>query len=493
MMDTYFFTFLGSFLLAVVATPVLIKIAFRFSVTDRPDVRKIHIRPVPRLGGVAIFLPSIFLTVFALFLSDILGAVHLPASQVRIIALLGSASFMFFIGLVDDIRGLRARFKLICQLSAAIVVCVFGIRVSSVAFSDWFVLNFGIFSWPLTIIWIVGITNAVNFIDGLDGLAAGIAAIACGVMVVLSVYFHQSAMAVMMLALLGALIGFLFYNINPAKIFMGDCGSLFLGFTLASASVLFNAKSNTLVALTLPVLVLGIPIFDTLFSMLRRFLNRRSVFSPDRDHFHHRLLALGFKQRHVVIIAYVMTLLTSGLGMFMLLTRNVQSIIVFVCIVLLIVLAFRVVGSVRLLETIRGIQKKYTLTNQIKREIEEFEKVQLFLLQAGNFDQWWQAVCLAAERMNLANLSMRLTNRDGTKRVLTWDGNNKCIGDNLVRMTIPVPDRRLGPPLSLAVEIASRDSLESAGRRGTLFTRLIDEYGIANLPCTSRDLAQSIS
>ncbi len=492
-MKTYIFTYLGSFLLAVCITPILIKIAFRFSVTDSPDVRKIHSRPIPRLGGVAIFVPSVVLTIFALLFSNILSADNLQAAQTKVVVLLGSASFMFFIGLIDDIKSLRAGLKLICQLIAAVVICICGIRINSITLSDWLVLNFGIFSWPLTIIWIVGITNAVNFIDGLDGLAAGIAAIACGVMVILSIYFRQSAMAVMMLAVLGALIGFLFYNINPAKIFMGDCGSLFLGFTLASASVLFNAKSHTLVALTLPILVLGIPIFDTLFSMLRRFLNRRSIFSPDRGHFHHRLLALGFKQRHVIIIAYVMTLLTSGLGMFMLLTRDMQSIIVFVCILSLIVLAFRVVGSIRLLETIKGIQRKYTLTNQIKREKEEFEKVQLCLLQAGNFDQWWQAVCLAAERMNLANISMHLTNRDGTKRILTWDGKDEFVGDNLVRMTIPVPDRRTGPPLKLAVEIGSNGSLESAGRRGTLFTRLIDEYSIANLPCTARSLAGSVS
>ena len=140
-------------------------------------------------------------------------------------------------------------------------------------------------------------------------LQQGISAIACGVIAILAIHGGQAVMAVLMLALLGSLCGFLVFNFNPAKIFMGDCGSLFLGFTIAFSGVMCASKSSALVGLALPILALGIPIFDTLFSMLRRFLERRSLFSPDRSHFHHRLLALGLKQRHVVVVSYAVTCL----------------------------------------------------------------------------------------------------------------------------------------------------------------------------------------
>ncbi|HEW78408.1 MAG TPA: undecaprenyl/decaprenyl-phosphate alpha-N-acetylglucosaminyl 1-phosphate transferase, partial [Phycisphaerales bacterium] len=295
-MNTYVLVYLCSWLLALLVTPIVIRLARRFKMVDSSDIRKVHSRPVPRIGGVAVFVPMMVLTISVLFLNNDIGD-KFHGIQPKIIVLLSAAAFMFLVGLIDDIKGLRARVKFLCQLAAAITVCAFGIRITSIAVSDWFTLNLGWFSWPLTLFWIVGVTNAVNLIDGLDGLAAGISAIACGVMVVLALYFGQPVMAVIMLSLCGALTGFLFFNFNPAKVFMGDCGSLFLGFTLASASVMCATKSHAIVGLTLPIIALGIPILDTLFSMLRRFLERRSIFSPDRSHFHHRLLALGLHQR----------------------------------------------------------------------------------------------------------------------------------------------------------------------------------------------------
>ena len=480
-MKTYSFVYLGSTILAAVITLAVIYIARRLNIVDAPDVRKVHFRAIPRIGGVAIFVPMMVLIVSVLFLDNTIGN-KFRDIQPRVIALLSAATFMFLVGLIDDIKGLRARVKLLCQLAAAITVCAFGLRITSVTVSDWFTLNLGWFSWPLTIFWIVGITNAINLIDGLDGLAAGICAVACGVMVVLSIHFGQPVMAVIMLSLLGALTGFLFFNLNPAKIFMGDSGSLFLGFTLASASVMCAAKSQAIVGLTLPILALGIPILDTLFSMLRRFLERRSMFSPDRSHFHHRLLELGFCQRHIVLIAYVVTLLVAGLGMFMILTRDVQTVIIFVCILTLLILAFRVVGSIRLRETIEGLQKKYAITRQMKDEIRNFENLQLHCRQSKTFKDWWQMVCLAADKMGFARTSLPLTKRDGTKRVLTWERNGEDTEPYYpVKMTVPVRDRRAGPPLKLEVEVCANGSLESAGRRMTLFARLIEEYSLANL------------
>lgn len=480
-MKTLLTVYLGSAFLAMILTPLIIFIARRVGIVDIPDVRKVHFRPIPRIGGIAIFVPMMVLTVSVLFLDNTIGE-KFRDIQTKVIVLLGAGTFIFFMGLIDDIKGLRARIKLLCQLTAAITVCGFGIRITSVAISDRFILNLGWFSWPLTLLWIVGVTNAINLVDGLDGLSAGICAIACGAMAILSIHFAQPIMTVIMLSLVGALTGFLFFNFNPAKIFMGDSGSLFLGFILASASVMSAAKSQAIVGLTLPILVLGIPIFDTLFSMLHRFLERRSIFSPDRNHFHHKLLVLGLRQRHVIIVAYAVTLLVAMFGMFMMFTRNIQTIIIFICILLLIVMVFRVIGSVKLQETIEGLQRKYTITNQIKQERENFEKAQLHFCQARSFDQWWQSVCLAAEHMNFKTLSMSVTNRDGTRRILTWkDKRGDAESQDLLRMVVPIIDRRVGPPLKLEVGVHTNGSLESAGRRGALFSRLIEEHGIKNL------------
>lgn len=365
----------------------------------------------------------------------------------------------------------------------AIALCLAGVRIDVLNVANLFTIHFGWFSFPITIFWIVAITNAVNLIDGLDGLAAGIATITCVVIAIFAFDSGQPLMVVLMLALSGSLSGFLFFNSNPARIFMGDCGSMFLGFALASTSVMCAMKSKTMVALALPALALGLPIFDTIFSILRRYLQRRWIMSPDRSHLHHKLLDMGLHHRHVVIIIYATTALMAGLGMFMIFTHNVQTIIIFVCILLLLVLAFSVTGSIKLRETIEGLQKRHAITNQMKRERESFEKIQLHFCQARTFDQWWQSVCLAAEHMHFTTISMSVTNSDGTKRILTSDEKDKYTEpQNLVKMTVPVRDRRVGPPLELEAKIHADGSLESAGRRVTLFARLIEEHGVANLP-----------
>jgi len=480
-MKTYLSVYLGSVLLAVLVTPVIIWLARRLKAADHPSVRTVHKKPIPRIGGVAIFVSMIGLIVPVLLLNNTIGQ-SFRSIQLKVITLLCAAAFMFVVGVIDDIKGLRARIKFLAQLAAAITVCAVGVRIKSVAFADWLTLDFGWFSWPLTLLWIVGITNAVNLSDGLDGLAAGISAVACGVIAILAIWSGQVVMAVLMLALLGSLTGFLFFNFNPAKIFMGDCGSMFLGFTIASSSVMCSMKSSALVGLALPVLALGIPIFDTLFSMLRRFLERRSMFAPDRSHFHHKLCDLGIKQHHVVITIYAVTLLVAGLGMFMMVTRNINSLIVFICILLLLLLVFRVVGSVRLRETIAGLRQKYAVTQQIKQERESFEQVQLHFRRVKTFEQWWQAVCKAAEQLDFLSIKLPLTGSDKTPRVLTWqrDG-NEADPPETVKMKIPIREIKAGPGCSLEVDVNVNGSLESAGRRTALFSRLLDEHNVVDL------------
>jgi UDP-GlcNAc:undecaprenyl-phosphate/decaprenyl-phosphate GlcNAc-1-phosphate transferase len=475
-MITYLSVYLGSAFLALVITPILIKLAHRIQAVDRPGVRTVHTQPMPRIGGVAIFLSVMFLFAAVLCLNNVIGQVFRNMKP-QLIPLFCSASFIFLIGLIDDLKGLPARFKFVAELLAGGILGLAGVRISAVAITEQWTLNFGVLGWPITLLWIVGITNAVNLSDGLDGLAAGVSAVACGVIAVFAIYAGDLVMAVLMLALLGSLSGFLFFNFNPAKIFMGDCGSLFVGFTIASASVLCATKSATLVGLALPVLALGIPIFDTLFSIVRRFLERRSIFAPDRRHFHHRLMDLGLRQRHVVMSIYAMTLLSAGLGLFMMVTRDAASVVVFFCILLMLLLVFRVAGSLQLREIIAGLQDKYRIASRHKKEQMSFEEVQLHFRNARTYQQWWAAVCNAAKGMDFAWLSLKTQREDGTVHTEVWrTAHDQQRFPRVVIVTVPLDGNGSKTSYEFEIAVPVNGSYESAGHRATLFARLIDEH-----------------
>ncbi|MBN1788509.1 MAG: undecaprenyl/decaprenyl-phosphate alpha-N-acetylglucosaminyl 1-phosphate transferase [Sedimentisphaerales bacterium] len=357
-MKTYLSAYFGSLLLSLVLTPAVIALALRYELFDRTSPRKVHSGRIARIGGAAIYISMMILIAAVYLLPNKIGD-DFRQLGIKIIAMLFGATLLFVIGLIDDIRPVKTWIKFLSQISAAVFVCLFGIRIEIINVPDLFSLNFGIFSWPFTILWIVGVTNAVNFIDGLDGLAAGICAIACGTIAALAIYFGQAVLCVIMLALAGGLTGFLFFNFNPAKIFMGDCGSLFLGFIIASAAVMCTAKSQTLVAFALPLLSLGIPIFDTLFIMVNRLGQNKPVYVPDTEHFHHRLLRLGLKQRHVAVLAYAVTLLATGAGVFILAARSVKSIMIFVSILVLIILIFHVIGAIGVKQIMDALRRKY--------------------------------------------------------------------------------------------------------------------------------------
>jgi UDP-GlcNAc:undecaprenyl-phosphate GlcNAc-1-phosphate transferase len=357
-MKTYIFIYLLSLLLSLLLTPIVIVVAVKLALYDRTGSRKVHSGRIARVGGTAIFISMVLSVITAYFMSNSIGE-SFRNTGTKIFSMLLAGTFIFIVGLTDDIRPLKTWIKFLAQILAAVFVCAFGIRIQVIRVPELFDIHFGLLSWPFTIVWIVGVTNAVNFIDGLDGLAAGISAIACATIAALSLYFAQPVLCVMMLALAGSLTGFLFFNFNPARIFMGDCGSLFLGFIIASATVMSTAKSQALVGFALPLLALGIPIFDTLFIMVNRFGQKKAVFMPDTEHFHHRLLRLGLKQRQVAVLAYMITLLATGAGVFLMAARSVKSIIMFVSILVLIILIFHVIGAVSVKQIMRALRRKY--------------------------------------------------------------------------------------------------------------------------------------
>ena len=478
-MKTYFGIYFLATILGLLLTPLAIRVGRVLKIMDLPGLRKVHHTPVPRLGGVVIAVAMMTAILCVLTLDNNIGLAF-RQRQSQVLALLAAAVFMLTVGLIDDIRGLPAKVKFAAEVIAATGVCFAGIRITSFSLAGWLVLDLGWLSWPITVLWIVAITNAVNLIDGLDGLAGGVCVVVSAVIFAFAIYSGQLLMAATTLALMGGLTGFLFFNFNPAKIFMGDCGAYFLGFVLASTSVMCTTKAGTIVGLALPALALGVPIFDTLLSILRRALERHSLFSADREHIHHKLLNRGLRHRHVVGIMYAVTLLSAGLGMFMMATRDAGTLMVFGCVLLLLLLVFRTIGVVRLRKTLTALQQNIVMSRQSKSEQLAFEQGRLKLRQADSFKGWWSALCAAAQDIGFAGLAITECSPDGSKRMLLSQNNgNPCRTNRAVQVAIEFGNLPSGTSLQLQADLDLDGSLEVAGRRLALLGRMFDEDSFA--------------
>ncbi len=486
-MSIYIYVYSGSLILAAGITPVLIWFARKLNVVDGPNARKVHSKPVPRIGGAAIFLSTVIPAVLVLAMG-LTGQIRQDV-KMRLIVLLAAGAFIFLVGLLDDMRGVRAKYKLLAQIAAAAALSAAGIRIETISVPNLFVLDFGWLSYPVTVFWVVAVTNAVNLIDGLDGLAAGISAITCAAIAVFAFYHNQMVMCVLMLGLLGSLTGFLFYNFSPARIFMGDCGSMFLGFILASSSVMCAIKSGTIVSLALPAIALGLPIFDTFFSMLRRYLDRWGIMSPDRSHVHHRLLDMGLRQRHVVLTMYLVTILVAGFGMFMMISRGAGTIVIFASEIILLVLFFRAVGAIRLREVVARFKYHKFILKEAQKDIGIFEDTHLKFRKSVFFNQWWRAITDAAEKDGFLELSLRVTVGSGKTHTFVWISKQNNGGQlEEISLRLPMGRRRFNMPVDIEAKIAVNGSLETVGRRIMLLGRLIDEYSAAGPFVSEEDI-----
>ena len=291
-----------AFVISFVATPVVRSFAKQVGAIDVPDKKRhIHSHPIPRMGGLAIFL--------GFLLSVLLFANITP--QVRGILL--GAILIVVVGAIDDVMNLNAWLKFCVQIVAAVIAVLSGVIINVVSnpllITGEQAITVGILAVPVTILWIVGVTNSVNLIDGLDGLACGVSAIASLSMLVVSMLVSDanSNVAVILAALCGGCLGFIPYNLNPAKIFMGDTGALLLGYILATASVIGMFKFYAIVTFILPVLALAVPLSDTIFAFTRRILHGQSPFHADRGHFHHKLLDMGLSQKQAVAVLYAVS------------------------------------------------------------------------------------------------------------------------------------------------------------------------------------------
>ena len=324
-----------SYLLGVFIVPFVIEFSQKEGLVDLPNERKIHKFPISRLGGIAIWL-SAMLTFLVLVLLS-----YYPYGSLLSGILLGG-SLMFLLGLIDDVYNLNAKFKLVIQLSIATIVYLLGVQIDTI-FNPFGggTLQLGLFSYPITILWIVGISNAVNFIDGVDGLAGSVITVSSITLALIAVAITpaQSITALIAFILAGSMLAFLTYNFNPAKIFMGDSGALFSGFLLATLSIAGVMKGAAL-AVLLPFLVLAVPIIDITFSSTRRILKGKSPFVADAEHIHHKLLKAGLSQKKTVAVLTLIAIAGGALATYFTGTLKNYFVYIAVLIIIMLVLSF---------------------------------------------------------------------------------------------------------------------------------------------------------
>ena len=327
------FAFIVSFALTFATTPLVRRFAFKIGAIDIPkDNRRMHKKPTPRIGGLAIIFGF---TVATLCFAQ-------PSRQLY--GTLAGAAIIAVMGVIDDCKNLPAKLKFVIQIIAALVVVFAGDIKIDVFTNPNFLSDNPYWVLPewlsvtLTVIWIVFITNAVNFIDGLDGLAAGVSAIMSISLVFISIRVGEYSIAILGIALMGSCFGFLPFNFNPAKIFMGDTGSTFLGFMLATLSIQGVFKSYAVISFAVPLLILGLPLFDALFAMIRRILRGQSPMTADRGHLHHRLVDMGFSQKQTVFILYAISGVLGITAVLLAESGVLRALLLVICVLILLLI-----------------------------------------------------------------------------------------------------------------------------------------------------------
>jgi len=459
-------------------TPLAMVFAHRLGVLDQPEARKVHERPTPRTGGIAI-AGGVSVAAAVGLGAAWLGWLEAESTQVtKMLLILVVSLFVFAVGLADDVRTVSSRFKTLVLIGAGMALCSGGVLLKAILFGE--LLNEALwFTWPSTILWVLVVTVAVNFIDGLDGLAAGLVALAGAVLSVYLLALGQPFMAIVPLALTGALAGFLIFNTHPARVFMGDSGSMFIGVVVGASMIWANGTIGTARGVILPALALSIPLLDTAVTMYRRkYMQRRSIFSAERGHIHHHLLDRGLSHRSAVVVLYAVSIAVVLLGALSMIADGWSSLGGFSLIGLLLWGTFRFAGSVRTSEMLEAFHRKRRADGQSQHYHRAFEAAQLDFRKATEFHSWWQACCRAAEGLDLHRLTLEVAARDGSTRELEWTATDAEAGAACMSAVVPMKDRRDDRLLHANVEVAATHSLESAGHRVALFSRLMADHGL---------------
>ena len=407
-MTTIIFVFFISFLAALLLCPIVGRIGHRLHIIDTPSERKMHKEVTPRIGGVVLvlsfFLPLVLLPLNKIMFRDLLA--DDPRIPFFVIGLL----LVFALGLWDDVKRLPAWIKFVGQAVCALIAFFGGIKITVISFPFTNGIHLGYFALPFTVFWFVLVINAINLIDGLDGLAAGISLFVSITMLFICLQNDKLLVAISFAALSGTLIGFLRYNFNPASIFMGDSGSYFLGYLLASLSILGSIKGQVATAMLIPVIALGIPLIDTLWAPIRRFFLGKKMFQPDTGHVHHYLIRLGYTHRRVVLIIYGFTILLGIFAILLIHARDEAAALILMVIGIGAIFLGRYIGvmdyfdSRRISRWIKDISDESGLSHERR----SFLSHQLNISKAADINQFWDEVCAALEYLEFDHVELIL-------------------------------------------------------------------------------------
>ena len=414
-MKTIFATFMCSFSLALLLTPWVGRIAKRYNLVDVPTGRKVHINPIPRIGGVALYIAAMVPLCCLFFFPDLLCDEALlqclpSISPKSLVWLFTGGTVIFLVGFMDDLFRLRPSVKFAWQAVAGSLAYMGGIGFSQIQLPWNVTWTLGWLSLPVTVFWFLLVINAINLIDGLDGLAAGISLFSSLMLLALCLLGERYHVAVALAALAGACIGFLRYNFNPASIFMGDGGSYFLGYMLGALSILGSMKSQATVTILIPIIALGLPLIDTILAPLRRFIIGKQMFQPDKSHIHHKLLRMGISHRNTVLILYGATII---LGLFALLLINIhdqRSAVVLFILGVCVFFGIRKLGYFEYfaIDKVVGYFQDVTDTMGLQKDRRTFLNLQIAINNSTDTDELWHGILDALELLKIDQAEMVL-------------------------------------------------------------------------------------
>jgi UDP-GlcNAc:undecaprenyl-phosphate GlcNAc-1-phosphate transferase len=406
----YSLLFLGfvSFALSLALTPSVRNLAWRYGIVDQPDQqRKIHSSPIPRIGGVAIFAAVV--GAYGLLLVVRLSSGNIVLADLPLVLrLLPALAVVFGIGLIDDIVGTRPWVKLAAETLTAVLAWMGGIQVGAI---NGYSVSGTVVSLIATVLWIVTCTNAINLIDGVDGLAAGVSLFAAATMLIAGLLEPNYAMSLAVVPLVGALLGFLRYNFTPASIFLGDCGSLTIGFLLGCFGAVWVEKSTTLLGLTAPLVVLAVPLLDVGLAVVRRLLHGRSIFAADDAHIHHKLLSLGLTPQHLLLVVYGICAVGSAVSLLLTINHNQNRDFVLILVCLAAWLGLQHLGYNEF-----GTAKRILFGGTIRSALSAQLALEAFEHEVNadmTLEQAWDVLCRTCPKFGFAGI---LFDIDGVRR-----------------------------------------------------------------------------
>jgi UDP-GlcNAc:undecaprenyl-phosphate GlcNAc-1-phosphate transferase len=465
-----------AFVAALLFTPMTSRLAHIKGWVDVPGLRKIHSFPVAYLGGAAVMAALVTALTVGLCLPS--TAELLTSGDRRLVAIIVGTLVMFATGVVDDVKDLAATKKLALQMLAALIVVSSGAIIDGINLAEGFRIEFGVFGYLITLLWIVGVTNAVNIIDGLDGLASGLSIVASAAIAWTAIATGHSAAGAVAITLMGAVLGFIPYNLHPARVFLGDAGSLSIGFLLASMAALTATGAPTLLGFGVPLVALGIPILDTAFAMTRRLIERRSMMSPDRNHLHHRLLTMGYGQPATVVALCSVTTFACLVAAVGSLAAHWSGVAAISGSLLCYIALFRIAGAVRIRESLFAVARVATKAKVATEDQQAIDHLQLQLGEADDVHQWWLALEQAAAQLSLTGLELRVRDQVGTSKGLEWIARSIQLGNatddrRTLVFEVPIPNGSDDAITTLRILSVSADPVDVVARRLGAFARFV--------------------